>query len=115
MTDSTAAIALSRLALGGMTEGEALDRLRIEREIAKTMREVITHDRSNPNQLSPSETVKVANAPEVVDAKSLGSGSGWAPDRPIKPPPGQDLIRRMVNTELPHGPKSNADGAGGGV
>jgi hypothetical protein len=77
----------------------------IQRGIDAAMREVIRRDsRSNPNALHPTTNVRPAGAMPVVD----GSPKPW-PDEPKKGmPPGQDIIESLVNTMLPHGPKSKA-------
>ena len=76
---------------------------RIQAGIDATMRDVITHDaRHNPNALSPPVTVRPIGAEPVVTA---GSKNGWADEVPLRLTPGQDVIERLVNAELPHGPE----------
>jgi hypothetical protein len=83
--------------------GPTAEELAIQAGISATMADVIRHDaRHNPNALSPPVTVRPIGAEPVVTA---GSGNGWADEVPLRLPPGQDVIERMVNVELPHGPK----------
>jgi hypothetical protein len=77
-------------------KGEEL--ARIQRGIDATMRDVIrtsgydVHARGS--MLGPTQPAKPAQ-PQPAE-------------RPLAPPPGLDLIDRLVNAELPHGPKSKA-------
>jgi hypothetical protein len=41
-----------------------------------------------------------------------GSGTGWAHEVKIGPPPGIDLIDRAVNAALPHGPEWGKEKSG---
>jgi hypothetical protein len=52
----------------------------IQAGIARSMREVVTHDLRNPQALRPPERVGVANAPEV---KTVGEGRGFIEDKPL--------------------------------
>ena len=36
---------------------------------------------------------------------TAGSKNGWADEVPLRLTPGQDVIERLVNAELPHGPE----------
>ena len=74
---------------------------RIQAGIDAVMRDIISDPRKNPTAMPPSETVTVVGAPKVVTA----SERGWAEQAPLALPPGQDLIERLVNAALPHGPK----------
>jgi len=66
----------------------------IFRGIDETMNDVLRRDaRNNPNALEP---------PPKVTAQ----GTGWIEPAPLSPPPGQDVIERMVNAALPHSPKA---------
>ena len=74
---------------------------RIQAGISATMAEVIKHDARH----------NVHDRPSILpsDAKpmgSVGSTNGWRDAAPLAPPPGQDLIERLVDTALPHGPLS---------
>ena len=74
---------------------------RINKGINDTMRAIIS-DRYNPtNSLPRSGAVTVVGAPKVETAGERG----WAEQRPLTSPPGQDAIERLVNAELPHGPE----------
>jgi hypothetical protein len=80
----------------------AEDNRRIQAGIDAVMRDIISH---RPAALPPSPTVTVVGAPKVVTA---GEERGWAEPAPLASPPGQSAIERLVNAELPHGPKSKA-------
>lgn len=80
----------------------------IQRGIDAAMADVIRRDaRHNPNALDPPARVQVVGAPTVVDADSPRQ-RGWVDPKPLEPPPGQDVIERLVNAALPHGPESKA-------
>lgn len=127
---STEDTAMARLSFGlaQPTAGEAADRARVQQDIDRTMGEVIATASYCPVKRDPMPTVRVAGAGRVSDGVPLAMpqynpGGGWAGPRPIELPPGQDIIERMVNAALPHGPKPKAeppkadpkaDGAGGG-
>jgi hypothetical protein len=79
---------------------------RIQAGIDATMREVVRYDaRHNPDALSPPVNVRPVGAEPVVTA---GSRNGWADEVPLRLPPGQDVIERLVNATLPHGKDSKA-------
>jgi hypothetical protein len=79
----------------------------IQQGIDAAMREVITRDaRHNPQALRPPENVRPAGAPVVVDASK--GVNGWVDNSNTKMPPGQDIIERLCNSYLPHGPQSKA-------
>jgi hypothetical protein len=76
----------------------------IQAGIDQTMREIIRKDaHHNPNALEPVQNVRVAGSPVVVDADRVGK-KGWATERPLELPPGQDVIERLCDQLLPHGP-----------
>ena len=98
---TTADIGLSRLHwdLAKQTAAEAAEQQRIHRGIDETMRAVITRDaRCNP-------VTGNGSAPRDETGQR---GSGWADPLPLKPPPGQDIIKRLCDTMEPHGPNSKA-------
>lgn len=96
-------IALTRMF---RSAGPTAEELAIQAGISATMRAVITRDaRHNPNALSAPVTVRPIGAEPVVTA---GSRNGWADEIPLRLPPGQDVIERLVNAELPHGRESKA-------
>ena len=43
------------------------------------------------------------------DTRRAGSGSGWANEVPIGPPPGIAIIDQLCNTLMPHEPVHGAD------
>ena len=100
--DSTAAMNVARALSQQMQPTE--EERRIQEGIDATMREVVRHDaRHNPNALSAPVNVTPIGA-QRVDA----ADNGWAEEKPLRLPPGQDVIERLVNAELPHGRESKA-------
>lgn len=81
---------------------------RIQAGIDAVMRDIIADPRKNPTAMPPSETVTVVGAPKVVTAGERG----WQEEQPLTSPPGQDVIERLVNAELPHGPKTSINSVG---
>lgn len=80
--------------------GPTAEELAIQAGISATMADVITRDaRHNPNALSPPVNVS------LVGAQRVEAVNGWAEEKPLRLPPGQDVIERLVNAELPHGPE----------
>ena len=93
-------IALTRMF---RSRGPTAEELAIQAGISATMRDVITRDaRHNPNALSPPVNVT------PVGAQRVEAVDGWAEEKPLRLPPGQDVIERLVNAELPHGPEHGA-------
>jgi hypothetical protein len=103
MGGETEALALSRLsfALAKPSEGEAEYNARIQAGIDATMREVIKTASYNPNALSPPVKTTPLGAVPAVEPRSR---NGWADEVPLRSPPGQGVIERMVDAALPHGP-----------
>jgi hypothetical protein len=107
---STGDIAVSRLGFGlaQPTAGEAEDAARIQRGIDQAMSAVIAGARYNPERIDPPPKVGVVGAVPLSSGEPLVRGTGWAAERPLALPPGQDAIERLTNALLPHGPGSKA-------
>lgn len=101
---STVEIGLARMAFGlaQRSDGEALDNEQTQVGIDATMREVIGAASYNPNHFEPPSKVTVAGAVPVVEAGSPRR-NGWAEPAPLRPPPGQEIIERLVNAAFPPG------------
>jgi hypothetical protein len=67
---------------------------RIQRDIARTMGDVIRHDMRNVHR-------RVSPIPDTAEPRAAPKGNGWRDPAPLSLPPGQDLIERMVNAALP--------------
>jgi hypothetical protein len=88
------------IAFRGLSNWKQPSEKEIQAGISATMADVIRHDaRHNPNALSAPATVV------PVGAQRVEAVDGWAEQRPLRLPPGQDVIERLVNAELPHGPE----------
>jgi hypothetical protein len=82
----------------------------IQDGIMRTMREVVTQDTRNPQQLRRPETATPANAPVV---KTFGEGRGFIEDKPLEQPfkPGsleERVVSRMIDEVLPPGVEKKA-------
>ena len=89
-------IALTRMFCSQISAPPTAEELAIQRGISATMAEVVRHDaRHNPNALSPPVNVPPAGAQRVEAADN-----GWANEKPLRLPMGQDVIERLVNAEL---------------
>jgi hypothetical protein len=73
--------------------------LRIQLEIARTMRAMLAKETSvpEPSSILPKEDRVVAPSK---------SKNGWLELEPARPPAGQDLIQALTDAALPHGPQS---------
>jgi hypothetical protein len=80
------------------TLANRLERQRLDHELAAVMKDVVADSRRS----SPTERRGVL--PERPAAAPAPAGTGWREPPPLRLPPGQDLIERMVNAALPHGP-----------
>jgi hypothetical protein len=98
--DQTAAIALTglfnSLADGRETEEERATRLRNAKTMAETLGSPPDNFWRDQNQ-TPSQSGGGGEPPRM--------GTGWVDARPIQSPPGQDLIRRIVDRLEPHSPE----------
>ena len=92
----------NRFGPDGLRPREALDNERTQVGIDATMREVIGAANYNPNHFEPPSKVTVAGAVPVVEAGSPRR-NGWAEPAPLRPPPGQEIIERLVNAAFPPG------------
>jgi hypothetical protein len=68
----------------------------VQRDISRTMANVVKDPYCNPQSLRAPATATPANAPRVVT-------HGWQEERKIESPPGQDAIEALCNSMQPHG------------
>ncbi len=73
----------------------------IQRGIDATMRDVIRDRGYNPHHFG-----------SMADTPGPQPGSGWQDEKPLESPPGQDIIERLVNEALPHGPTNPLNDGG---
>jgi hypothetical protein len=114
-TMSTEDVALARMGFALAPQPTA-EELAIQEGIDRTMRDVIG-DRYNPVLRAPSLKVAVQSGVQTTQATELlvtpPTRWGWAKEIPVTSPPGQDVIERMVNAALPHGPDYMREKKGG--
>jgi hypothetical protein len=105
---STEEIAILNMAR--VNPAELREQLRKQLEIMQAMQGVVADARrSNPNAYGPPNKAIPAGAPMVVEAgETRPRGTGWRDPIPFQQPPGQDIIKRLVNTALPHSKNSKA-------
>jgi hypothetical protein len=101
--NETGAAALAKLSFALVSKPTAED-IAIQEGIQRTMAEVVRTRGYNPNALSPPVKVTPVGAVRVAEPKEPVRGTGWQDEIPLREPPGQDLIERLTNTALPHGP-----------
>jgi hypothetical protein len=94
-----------QLAFRGLTNMHPPTEADVQLGIMQAMAGVVSKDaHHNPNAIEPVQNVRCAGSPVVVDADRVGARKGWAPERPLELPPGQDVIERLCDQLLPHGP-----------
>jgi hypothetical protein len=104
---STADIAFARMAGIGPSPAEQAKAAEVQREISRAMEGVLQDARYNPNAVRPYEKATPVGATEV--APTPENGGGWYTPKPLGGSSQSDeLIEQLVNSELPHGPKSGA-------
>jgi hypothetical protein len=103
-----------QLAFRGLTNMRPPTELEVQLGIMQAMAGVVSKDaKSNPQALVPPERLVVAGSPVVVDADEVGKRTGWQKERPLELPPGQDIIQRLCDQALPHGPGFKKPGGSG--
>lgn len=108
---STEESAVANLATIGLTQAQKARNDKIQRSIARTMREVVRDRSYNPNALAPRDAVK-------LDGVGVARGSGWRESAPLEVPGGeasQRLIEQLCDAMLgpgaPAQPKAPAQPA----
>jgi hypothetical protein len=99
---TTTDVALERLSTIGPSAAERARNAEIQPGIDATMREVIRDAKYNPNALDAPINKVVPQGAVPVHTP----GERWVGPQPLASPPGQDIIEKMVDAALPHGPAS---------